>query len=352
MAETHLSDMIIPEVFGNYVINQSLKTNRLVQSGILTPDPELGPLLSQPGTKLNIPFINDLTGDPDNWNDDEDIQPTGLTSGKQLGMKFFQAKSFGYTDLSQLVSGAPVQETIGNRFASFWNRADEKGLIGVLDGVMGVSKVKNSKVFDATTVTPSAASFGARGFIAAIGLMGDLQDTNLSVIAVNSPTYSMMKAQGLIETIQPQNSALPINVYNGMRVVVDDDLPIDLSDKTKPVATSYIFAPGAVRYSTAMQATQTKYDPVLKGGTDQIIQKRIGVIHVAGTSIKPSFAPAKSNFPTIDELSKSSAWEIVDGIDPRGIGVVQYKAQVDPMFVPGADATATTPTADAGKSGK
>ena len=42
---THLSDMIIPEVFGNYVLNTALKTNRLVLSGILTPDPELGPRL-------------------------------------------------------------------------------------------------------------------------------------------------------------------------------------------------------------------------------------------------------------------------------------------------------------------
>lgn len=43
--ETHLSDMIIPEVFGNYVLNTALKINRFVQSGILTPDPDLGPHL-------------------------------------------------------------------------------------------------------------------------------------------------------------------------------------------------------------------------------------------------------------------------------------------------------------------
>ena len=38
----HLADAIIPEVFANYVLNQSMKTNRLVQSGILTNDPSLG----------------------------------------------------------------------------------------------------------------------------------------------------------------------------------------------------------------------------------------------------------------------------------------------------------------------
>lgn len=28
---THLSDMIIPEVFGNYVLNTALKTNRYLK---------------------------------------------------------------------------------------------------------------------------------------------------------------------------------------------------------------------------------------------------------------------------------------------------------------------------------
>ena len=132
--ETHLSDMIIPEVFGNYVLNTALKINRFVQSGILTPDPDLGPHLLEAGTKITVPFINDLSGDPDNWTDTDDIPVNQLTSGKKLGLKFYQSKAFGYTSLSQIISGTPIQTTIGNRFASFWTRADEKMLLAVLDG--------------------------------------------------------------------------------------------------------------------------------------------------------------------------------------------------------------------------
>lgn len=337
---THLSDMIIPEVFGNYVLNTALKTNRFVQSGILTPDPDLGPRLLDAGTKITVPFINDLSGDPDNWTDTDDIEVNQLTSGKQLGLKFYQTKAFGYTSLSQMISGAPIQTTIGNRFANFWTRADEKMLLAVLNGVMGVTKVKNSKFYDATTKTPTDAAFSAKGFIAAIGLMGDLQDTSLGAIAVNSATYSMMKMQNLIETIQPANGALPFEAYNGLRIVLDDDIPVDLTNKQKPTTVSYIFAPGAVRYSSILASTETKYDPIKEGGTDIIVQKRIGTIHVAGTSVKSSFAPAKSTFPTMDEFSKSTTWEVVDGIDPRTIGVVAYKAELDPALVPGAEVPA------------
>ncbi|WP_288721277.1 replication protein [uncultured Ligilactobacillus sp.] len=337
---THLSDMIVLEVFGNYVLNTALKTNRFVQSGILTPDPDLGPHLLEAGTKITVPFINDLSGDPDNWTDTDDIPVDQLTSGKQLGLKFYQSKAFGYTSLSQMISGAPIQTTIGNRFASFWTRADEKMLLAVLDGVMGVTKVKNSKFYDATSKTPTDAAFSAKGFIAFIGLMGDLQDTSFGAIAVNSATYSMMKLQGLIETIQPQNGAMPFEAYNGLRIVLDDDIPVDLTNKQKPTTTSYIFAPGAVRYSSVLASTKTKYDPIENGGTDAIVQKRVGTIHVAGTSVKASFAPAKGNFPTMEEFGKSSTWEVVDGIDPLTIGVVAYKAELDPALVPGAEVAA------------
>lgn len=344
---THLSDVIVPEVFGNYVLNTALKTNRFVQSGILTPDPDLGPRLLDTGTKITVPFINDLSGDPDNWTDTDDIQVNQLTSGKQLGLKFYQTKAFGYTSLSQMISGAPIQTTIGNRFANFWTRADEKMLLAVLNGVMGVTKVKNSKFYDATSKTPTDAAFSAKGFIAAIGLMGDLQDTSLGAIAVNSATYSMMKMQNLIETIQPANGALPFEAYNGLRIVLDDDIPVDLTNKQKPTTVSYIFAPGAVRYSSILASTETKYDPIKEGGTDVIVQKRVGTIHVAGTSVKPSFTPAKSTFPTMDEFSKPATWEVVDGIDPRTIGVVAYKAELDPALVPGAE----VPAAAAGVPG-
>lgn len=339
---THLSDMIVLEGFGNYVLNTALKTNRFVQSGILTPDPDLGPHLLEAGTKITVPFINDLDGDPDNWTDTDNISVNQLTSGKQLGLKFYQskAKAFGYSSLSQMISGAPIQTTIGNRFASFWTRADEKMLLAVLDGVTGVTKVKNSKFYDATSKTPTDAAFSAKGFIAFIGLMGDLQDTSFGAIAVNSATYSMMKLQGLIETIQPQNGAMPFEAYNGLRIVLDDDIPVDLTNKQKPTTTSYIFAPGAVRYSSVLASTKTKYDPIENGGTDAIVQKRVGTIHVAGTSVKASFAPAKGNFPTMEEFGKSSTWEVVDGIDPLTIGVVAYKAELDPALVPGAEVAA------------
>ena len=121
MAETHLKDMIIPEVFDRYVRNNSMKTNNLISSGIIQNDDWLGGQLGQPGTKITIPYINDLDGKADNWTDTQDIGVENLTSGSQLGMKFYQTKAFGQTDISTLLSGAPIQDQIASRFSNFWN---------------------------------------------------------------------------------------------------------------------------------------------------------------------------------------------------------------------------------------
>lgn len=340
MAETHLSDMIIPEVFGQYTLNTILKTNRLLTSGIVTNDPTLGPQLTQPGTKITVPFINDLDGDPDNWTDTDDIQVNSLTSGKQLALKFYQNKAFGYTDLSQLISGAPVQQVIASRFANFWNRADEKTLISILDGVFGVSTIQNSKLYDATVKSPTDSAFSAKGFIAAKGLMGDIANNTLRAIAVNSATESMMEALDLKDKITPDSQMTPFGTYKGMTIFVDDDIPVDLSDKTKPKSLAYIFMDGAVRYSTNLVDTRTNREELKNGGEESIIQKRVGTIHVAGTSVKPGFAPSKSSFPTMQELAKSSTWEVADGVDVRSIGVVKYAFSLDPTFVPGAEVAA------------
>lgn len=333
MAETHLSDMIIPTVFGNWVQNLSTKTNNLVNSGILTPDSDLGDKLTQPGTKITIPYINDLDGTADNWTDEQDIKVSNLTSGSQIGMKFYQTKAYGETEISRLLSGAPIQEQIASRFANFWNTSDEQMLLAVLEGAFQVDDVANTKILDLTSKSPTNAEFSAKGFIAALGLMGDQPENMLTGISVNSATYAMMKAQNLIDTIQPSNGGAPINTYNGKQVVIDDSIPVEKSGSNS-TSVAYLFGTGAVRYSTLLNSTQVVDEPLKQGGRESVVQKRVGCIHPAGISISPTFVPNKPNFPTPDDFKKKEAWSLPKDMDVRNVRLVEYKFQIDPLFVP------------------
>lgn len=322
---TQLKDMIVPEVFANYVLDKSLKTNRLVQSGILTNDPSLGAQLLAPGDYINMPMINDIAeaSDPQPWTDTETIAVDGLNSSKQLAFKFRQAKAFGWTDISQLVSGAPNQSTIVDRYPAYWNTQDQKILTTELTGVFANTDIHTAKAYDDTT------TFSARGFLAAISLLGDLQDNSLSKIAVNSATYAEMKAQQMIETIQPSEGGVPLNMYNGMRVVVDDDLPI-ADDGT---STSYIFGNGAVGYSVAkpQNAVEIERQARDQGGRTNIINRRVVTTHVIGTSVAKGFVPAGQTV-TYAELAKGDTWDCI--VDPRNIQIVQYNAKLDKEFIP------------------
>ena len=329
MPVTNLADTIIPVVFDKYVLNTILKTNRFIQSGIMVPDNKLGDQLLQPGNDITIPFLNDLSGDPQAWTDTDDIAVANLTTGSQRAIKFRQAKAFGSTEISRMVSGAPIAETIAGRFANYWNNVDQTILNSTLQGVFANSKVANTKLFDQTVVSPSTPTFGAKGFLAAIGLLGDLQDQTFNKIAVNSATYSQMKFQGMIETIQPQNSVTPINYYNNMEVIVDDDIPLE----TGGITTAYIYGAGAVSYSTVLHSTEVVHEALVQGGRDSVVNKRVAATHVNGTTLAKTFNPAGQT--TIkDELAKGSTWDIADGIDPRNIRVVAYKSKLDDDFVP------------------
>lgn len=331
MPVTDLSNTIIPVVFDKYVLNTILKTNRFIKSGIIVPDQTLGDQLMQPGDEITIPFLNDLSGDPQAWTDKEDINVANLTTGSQRAIKFRQAKAFGSTEISRMVSGAPIAETIATRFANYWNNVDQTILNSTLKGVFLNDKVANTKLFDQTVVSPSTPTFGAKGFLAAIGLLGDLQDQTFTKIAVNSATYSQMKYEGMISTIQPQDSVTPINYYNNMEVIVDDDIPLENGG----IATAYIYGSGAVSYSTVLHSTEVVHEPLKQGGRDSVVNKRVSATHVNGTTLAKSFNPAGQT--TIkDELVKGSTWDIADGVDPRNIRVVAYKSKLDDDFVPAA----------------
>lgn len=342
MAQFELSDAVIPEVWGPYLANLSTKTNRFIQSGITTPNTsdELNAQLLGPGNIITFPFYNDLTGDPQSWTDKSDITVDGLSTGNQRAMKFRLAKAFGATDISSLGSGLKGLDVIAQRFGAYWNRVDQNILLQILKGVFANADIATAKLYDETVKAPSN-TFGASGFLAAIALLGDLQDNTVSKIAVNSAVYGQMKLLQMIDTVQPAGAVVPINVYNGMRIVVDDDIPVNADGTT----TAYVFGAGAVGYATAQpeNAVETERDARAKGGMTNIINRRIVSTHVNGTSVAKTYIPSGQT-PQISELALGSTWESLT--DPRNINVIAYKAKLDPQFVPASASSAT----DSGKA--
>lgn len=339
MAVTQLTDLIVPPVFTQWVIDHLNDSNNLLNSGIITNNTQVADL-TQAGTKVTVPFIKATAYKAQNWTDHTDIQTEKLSANSYLGQKFYQTIALSQTDLSTIISGAPTQEAIAQAMVESWNNSDEEALIKLLTGIFGVDDIKNAKLMDMTTVSPTSSEFSYAGFLAARTLMGD-QNRKLTGIAVNEATNAMMDMENMKDSNPPVSADIaPLGTFHGMVVTVDHKIPLDVSDPKKPKANAYLFAQGAVSYKRQIIQTKTDDKVLTNGGESSVVQNSIGMMNVQGTGIKPGFTPADPNFPTIDELTQSDAWEVPEGKDINNVNVVAYTHTVDPMFAQGYIAAA------------
>ncbi|GEO64005.1 capsid protein [Companilactobacillus nantensis] len=322
---TFLGQLVIPEIWAQYINNDSTQTNRLLTSGIVTSDDEMGAHLQDPGQIMNIPVLNDLDGDPQDWNDTEDIKVSNITSDKHNAIKMYQAKAFGQTDFSQQVSGAPVSARVSSRFSSYWNNQDERFILALLQNAFLLDDMKEAKSFGFDT--PKDLSAG--DFLAALARMGDVTSPSLNRLNANSATILAMREQNLISDVQPSVGGTDIQTYNGIPITEDDS--IELGDDG--TTTMYINAPGAIRYSQApasKNAVEVVRDALGKGGQDALINRRIVSMHVNGLGwdiTKPYTGM------TVNKLEDATdpLYQMV--MDPRKIGVVAYKFKIDSKYV-------------------
>lgn len=153
----------------------------------------------------------------------------------------------------------------------------------------------------------------------------------------------------MIDTAKPNEAVGPFGNYNGMQIVVDDDLPLDENG----VATSYIFGNGSVAYSVANPASSTEVEREARknGGRTNVINRRVETMHVMGTSVVPSFHSAGQTV-TMAELASPDTWEVVKDVDPRNIKVVAYKAKVSTEFLPKKKASSGSGSGSGTTTGK
>ncbi|MFQ7236777.1 MAG: hypothetical protein ACLRPU_18040 [Enterococcus hulanensis] len=62
-AGTKIADVIVPDVFNQYVIERTAELSAFYQSGIISHNPELDKLATAGGKLINMPFWEDLDGE-------------------------------------------------------------------------------------------------------------------------------------------------------------------------------------------------------------------------------------------------------------------------------------------------
>ena len=106
------SDVIIPEVFTPYVIQQTTQRDSFLASGVVAPMAELN--ATEGGDFVNIPFFNaNLSGDFEVLSDSSSLSPSKIGTGKQVGVILHRGKAFESRDLAAMAAGADPMAAIG-----------------------------------------------------------------------------------------------------------------------------------------------------------------------------------------------------------------------------------------------
>ena len=81
---TKLADVVVPEIFTQYVLDETTEKNELINSGAIENNPQLNQLVNGGGTTLTMPKWNDLTGESQVLSEGTEIETAKITSHKEI----------------------------------------------------------------------------------------------------------------------------------------------------------------------------------------------------------------------------------------------------------------------------
>lgn len=313
---TRIADVIVPEVFNDYVIQRTSELSELERSGIIANNPELDALATSGGRILNMPFWDDLYGDDEVLDDEEGLKPDKITAGNDQAILLMRGKAWTANDLAKALSGDDPMQAIGDLVAGYWARRRQKMLISILEGVFGSDSMKDN-ILDISK-KESNNSFVAETFLDAAYKLGDAEE-KLKGLAVHSATFASMRKQDLIEFIKDSDNK-PIATYMGKRVFVDDGLP-----NKNGVYTSYIFGERAIGLGNGKAPVPTETDREALKGNDILINRQHQILHPRGVKFTDTVVEKAS--PSNAELANPKNWNRV--YEPKNVRIVAFKHKLE-----------------------
>jgi hypothetical protein len=318
------SDIIVPEVFTPYLIEESTRRDAFLQSGVVQPLEQLN-ASEDGGDFVNVPFFNaNLNGDFEVLSDSSSLTPGKITADKQVGVVLHRGRAFESRDLAALAAGSDPMAAIGQKLANYVNHQRQKDLLACLSGVFGpVNNTSSAAAFFDLTIdgesgdTPTSLS--PRQVSQARALLGD-QGEKLNTIVMHSKTYYELVERRAVDYVKATDVAggdatasggsianaygdVTVPAYLGMRVIVSDDVNTVGSGASTEYAV-YMFAQGSVG-SGEQAGIRTETDRDILQKSDAMSLDLHYVYHPVGAKWTVTDAnPSRTQLATVANWSK------------------------------------------------
>lgn len=311
MPKTTVADVIVPEVFNPYVVQQTAELSALYQSGIVATSDELNSLAASGGRLINMPFWNDLDGDDEVLSDIAALDVERITSGQDIAALLMRGKAWSVNDLAKALSGDDPMATIGQMVAGYWARRMQATLLSILTGVFAAPSM-------AANVYDTDDRISADNTILAIQCLGDAK-SKLTGFMMHSAVEADLARQDLIDFTKDSTGSIEIPTYLGKRVIVDDGCPV-----ADGVYTTYIFGQGAIGYGEGGAPVPTETTRDALSGDDILINRRHFLLHPRG--VRWTDAAVGGSSPTNAELANPANWLRV--YEPKNVRIVKYTHRI------------------------
>lgn len=326
MAVNTISDIVIPEVYNDYFLENSIYKSALWRAGIVASDPRMNGLLQGGAEVFNLPFwkSNDVVGaDAAPVDEDTTLTPAAIGTGQMVARRHFREKAFGQNDVAAVLAGeAPVDQMI-DLTERFWNRNYQAILFNSIRGVIDDNDSNDSDdmINDITGDTDDTINSGA--VIDTISLFGDA-DEDLTALGMHSIPYNNLRKDNLIDFTPDNAQNIGWGTYLGKSVIVDDSLLI-----SGPEYWTVLFKPGAFAFSEDLtsglyEPTEVERNPNYSGGQSVYYTRRVFLIHPFGFAWSDDGSPG-ADFPTDAELRDGGNWDRVVS-DVKNVGFAVLKS--------------------------
>ena len=317
------SDVIIPEVFTPYVIEQTTQRDAFLASGVVQPLAELN--ATEGGDFVNVPFWKaNLSGDFEVLSDSSSLTPGKISADKQISVVLHRGRAFEARDLAALAAGSDPMAAIGNKLGAYIANQRQKDLLSTLSGVFGsINNNSSSSAFFNLCIDSesgdSPTALSPKHVAKAKAILGDAGD-KLTAVCIHSKVYYDLVERKLVDyvlasdtnatatasggTIAPaygSNGAVP--TYCGLRVIVSDDVAKTGAGASTEYST-YFFTPGSIA-SGEQAGLSTETDRDILAKSDAMAVDLHYTYHTVGTKWGVTTVnPTRAQLETVGNWSK------------------------------------------------
>jgi hypothetical protein len=305
MAKTQLTDIIEPQTFLDSVVETTATVSRLFQSSIIETSSEFNDRASSKGTKIDMPFWHDLSGDSEVLSDSAALTPARMDQGQDEAAIHRRGKAWSANDLPAAVAGSDPLKALSDRVAAFWARSMQTNiLIPSLQGIFATA-LASTHVLDIAGSGLTNKAMSQRAIIDAVGLLGDQWDM-ITALSVHSVVFQGMQHQNLITFEALSEQQLRISRFLGREVITDDGLP----NPSANVYTSYFFGAGAFGVGNGGEPglpveKAVEMDRDTLAGDDILVHRRHFIMHPRGVRFTGSPVGVS---PSTAELQLGANW--------------------------------------------